>query len=544
MASKNFILLFCFLLITSLLNAQCLSGNCEDGTGVSVIDSTIIYSGNFKNNLPHGTGKFSNAYGLIYEGGVWKGLYQGSGKLSYSNGDVYVGDFAQGLRHGKGIFTSATGITMNGRYINDRFSDTTSYANTYMGHQLFTNYSFHGSVFSSDSKKVAILGGNNVNIDGGIKVFDVETGKLLERVILKGNGCRSFTSLAKLYLDFGREYETHLYDGKAANTIQLLCPMMEKIYPKNSVKDFYFWKYEGKSSTGQALFWINEEHLSTSKQKEEDFLIAYENSKAKPTTIIKRTPYVNFITVSPDLKKVLLGDLSYCYIKEIDSKKETKDFKSLRTTIENKADMVAVFNADGDTLILPEYGIFSSITGQKIQGFNFVTQRLDNYSKSFSNNLQWTIGRTVSNRIVGGNLICLLKRGAPNYLLPLIDPGETETTIRKTDNYYGELYTTQREIEAKNRADYARQMEKEYGIGWRERFADNPLQKKTISSPNSSTKSGSSNHTCQVCSGSGKAVDEMQESFVQDKNSGRWYKKMGTVYRNCVRCGGKGYVTY
>ncbi|RYZ29744.1 MAG: hypothetical protein EOO10_05275 [Chitinophagaceae bacterium] len=541
MTAKNHLLLPFLLVITSSLQAQCISGNCENGNGTAVIDSTIMYTGSFNNGLPHGQGIFSNAFGRIYEGGVWKGLYHGMGKLSYSNGDSYIGDFVQGLRHGKGIFTSASGVVMNGRYLNDRYIDTTAYADTYMGHQQFTNYSFHNAVFSSDNKKVAILGGNSLSVDGGLKIFDVETGKLLERVNLKGNGCKSFTGLAKLYLDFGRAYETHLYDGQWANTIQLLCPMMEKIYPKNSVKDFYFWNYEGKSSTGQALFWILEDHLSSSNKAAESSLIAYEDVKAKPTTIIKPARYINFITVSPDLKRVFLGDMSYCYIKEINPKKNLEDYPSIRTAIENTGFISARFIGNGDTLFVPERGLFSSVTGKKIQDFRFATNRLDNYSSAFSSDMQWAIGRTVLSRVDGGNLVCVLNSNDPNYLLPLIDPGETEATIRKTDNYYAEMYVWQKEMEAKRIADYERQMEREHGKNWKEEYRDNPLQKKVIPSSNSG---GTSNHTCTVCSGSGKVVDELQDNLVQDKNSGRWYKKAGTVYKNCLRCGGKGYVTY
>lgn len=536
---KNFLLLS-FLLITSFLQAQCISGDCENGVGTAVIDSTIMYSGSFKNGLPHGQGVFSNAFGRIYEGGVSKGLYQGNGTIIYSNGDFYIGDFVQGLRHGKGIFSAVNGAVMKGRYVYDRFIDTTAYANTYMGHQLFTNYSFKDAVFSSDNKKVAILEGTRETVAGGVKIFDVETGRLLERVNLNGTGCRNFTSLAKLYLDFGRAYETHLYDGEFAYMTQLLCPLMEKIYPKKSVKDFYYWNYEGKSASGQALFWISEQHLMASDKPGESWLIAYDHPKASAKTIIKPTRYVNFITVSPDLKHVFLGDMSYCYIKEINPQKDVKDYKSIQTPIENNGDNTAIFSKSGDTLFVPWKGVYSTVTGQKLKDFVFYNNRLDNYANTFSSNMQWTTGRTVFSQVTGGNLICILSSSDPSYFLPLVDHEETEASIRRTDNYYAEMYVWQREAEAKRIVEYERQMEREYGKNWKEMFRSNPLEKKIIPS----NSGGTSNHGCQVCSGSGRVVDELQDNLVQDKNSGRWYKKVGTVYKNCLRCNGKGYVTY
>ena len=87
------------------IHAQFLSGDCDNGTGSALADSSVIYTGTFKNGLPNGQGIYSNAFGRIYEGGVWNGTYHGRGKLVYDNGDIYVGEFKQGLRHGKGIFT-------------------------------------------------------------------------------------------------------------------------------------------------------------------------------------------------------------------------------------------------------------------------------------------------------------------------------------------------------------------------------------------------------------------------------------------------------
>lgn len=74
-----------------LVSAQCLSGNCKDGTGKSDL-GYAVYEGNFKNGKPHGNGVID--YG----------------------GDKYSGEFADGSEHGKGVLTQKNGKTENVEY--------------------------------------------------------------------------------------------------------------------------------------------------------------------------------------------------------------------------------------------------------------------------------------------------------------------------------------------------------------------------------------------------------------------------------------------
>lgn len=92
MMMKNFT--FFLLLIgisVNLVSAQCLSGNCKEGTGKSDL-GYAVYEGSFKNGKPHGTGVID--YG----------------------GDKYSGEFADGSEHGKGILTHKNGKTENVEY--------------------------------------------------------------------------------------------------------------------------------------------------------------------------------------------------------------------------------------------------------------------------------------------------------------------------------------------------------------------------------------------------------------------------------------------
>jgi len=66
----------------------------------------IRYTGEIKNGLRHGTGKFYNADGhLVYDGAWFNGLKHGIGKLDLKDQLVYVGDWYEGIRHGMGRIT-------------------------------------------------------------------------------------------------------------------------------------------------------------------------------------------------------------------------------------------------------------------------------------------------------------------------------------------------------------------------------------------------------------------------------------------------------
>jgi len=72
-------------------SAQCLRGDCKDGTGKSDL-GYAVYEGSFKNGKPHGNGIID--YG----------------------GDKYSGEFADGSEDGKGILTHKNGMTENVEY--------------------------------------------------------------------------------------------------------------------------------------------------------------------------------------------------------------------------------------------------------------------------------------------------------------------------------------------------------------------------------------------------------------------------------------------
>jgi len=89
---KNIQLFFLFISYSvNLVYAQCLIGNCKDGTGKTDL-GYAVYEGSFKNGKPHGKGVID--YG----------------------GDKYSGEFADGSEHGIGILTHKNGKTENVEY--------------------------------------------------------------------------------------------------------------------------------------------------------------------------------------------------------------------------------------------------------------------------------------------------------------------------------------------------------------------------------------------------------------------------------------------
>lgn len=63
------------------------------------------YTGDFKQNLFHGKGRYEWCDGRVYEGDWAFGALNGNGKYSWPNGRHYEGQFENDLRHGEGTMT-------------------------------------------------------------------------------------------------------------------------------------------------------------------------------------------------------------------------------------------------------------------------------------------------------------------------------------------------------------------------------------------------------------------------------------------------------
>jgi hypothetical protein len=108
---------------TANLNAQCISGNCQNGTGTYRYNGTSKYTGQFQNNLRHGKGKMTYQDGNVYDGPFVLGKKQGeNGAMTFAaNGDKYVGQWKNDQPNGKGKYYFATKERYEGDFINGTF---------------------------------------------------------------------------------------------------------------------------------------------------------------------------------------------------------------------------------------------------------------------------------------------------------------------------------------------------------------------------------------------------------------------------------------
>jgi hypothetical protein len=108
----------------------------QEGSGLLSFEDGAFYSGEYKNDCPHGKGIYIWPIGTVYDGewengnrngmGVefyirkkWRyegqfkdAKYHGTGIYYYDNGDFYIGGFENDKSHGFGSLNSADGRTV------------------------------------------------------------------------------------------------------------------------------------------------------------------------------------------------------------------------------------------------------------------------------------------------------------------------------------------------------------------------------------------------------------------------------------------------
>tara|TARA_B100000029_G_scaffold365014_1_gene358288 strand:- start:2945 stop:4210 length:1266 start_codon:yes stop_codon:yes gene_type:complete len=84
-----------------------------EGDGTKTWKDGGKYSGKFKNDKPNGKGTFIYPDGSSYAGEWVDGKRHGQGTLTYSDGRVYIGQFVDGLEHGEGTCFNKDGSSIN-----------------------------------------------------------------------------------------------------------------------------------------------------------------------------------------------------------------------------------------------------------------------------------------------------------------------------------------------------------------------------------------------------------------------------------------------
>lgn len=181
-------LLALLLLSISQLGAQCVKGNCKDGTGTYQYDSGARYVGQFKNGKIHGEGTLFFSNGNKYFGS-WKNQFrEGKGKMVYANGDVYRGHFKKSKFDGKGTMDFSSGDVYVGEWKNDYQNGqgiyTFSDGNRYEGNFGEGKFEGHGTMFYTDGS--VFEGSWKNNYKDGQGVYTDADGQKLEGLWLSG----------------------------------------------------------------------------------------------------------------------------------------------------------------------------------------------------------------------------------------------------------------------------------------------------------------------------------------------------------------------
>jgi len=129
------LLLTAFSITFQILSAQCLSGNCQNGSGKYLFQS-----------------------GAVYEGQMSYGRLNGIGTLKYTNGDSYSGGWKMNKREGDGILNTYDGFIFQGKFSNNQLNGLIRVSDTEGGY-------FEGNWINGQPEGI----GKYVSSDGNVK---------------------------------------------------------------------------------------------------------------------------------------------------------------------------------------------------------------------------------------------------------------------------------------------------------------------------------------------------------------------------------------
>jgi hypothetical protein len=97
-----------------LVKGRCVTGDCENGTGLWEDVLGDLYSGQFRNGRYHGQGRLEQGTNYVYEGGFQDGEFHGRGTLN-DHGQIFAGNWAGGREaDGPGFRTFPNGSRLEG----------------------------------------------------------------------------------------------------------------------------------------------------------------------------------------------------------------------------------------------------------------------------------------------------------------------------------------------------------------------------------------------------------------------------------------------
>lgn len=105
--------------ITSIVLQETIPQNMQNGQ-LWRYSNGDTYQGEWRNNRPHGKGRYLRMSGDEYVGDFYNGRFQGQGEYRYGNGDVYKGHWENGMRSGQGEMRYQNGNRYTGEWKNDK----------------------------------------------------------------------------------------------------------------------------------------------------------------------------------------------------------------------------------------------------------------------------------------------------------------------------------------------------------------------------------------------------------------------------------------
>ena len=94
------------------------------GRGEQYWPDGSVYQGYWKNDKRNGKGRYISEEGNIYEGEYELDMKQGRGKQTWNDGSVYIGQFSGGKRHGQGVLEWADGRKYTGDWQTNKMHGT------------------------------------------------------------------------------------------------------------------------------------------------------------------------------------------------------------------------------------------------------------------------------------------------------------------------------------------------------------------------------------------------------------------------------------
>lgn len=122
--------MFVVALVVSLsAQANCLSGDCQNGTGQASFKNGDTYTGEWSGGLMHGRGLYVFRTRARYEGDFYRGAMQGKGTMYYPDGGYYVGEWQANKKSGLGKLVLPSGKTQEGRWLKGQYAGVATSSN-------------------------------------------------------------------------------------------------------------------------------------------------------------------------------------------------------------------------------------------------------------------------------------------------------------------------------------------------------------------------------------------------------------------------------